>query len=55
MFKKMRFVILFEMLLNPSFKMMTSFAYIARTKASTSKFIYKEHFKSLGIGSLYEK
>ena len=40
MFKNMRFVILFDMLLNPSFKMTTSFANIARTTASTSKFIY---------------
>ena len=36
----MRLAILFEMFLNPSFKMMTSFANIARTTASTSKFIY---------------
>ena len=47
MFKNMRLVILFDMLFNPSFKMMTSFANIAtilaniaRTTASTSKFIY---------------
>ena len=40
MFKNMRLVILFDMLLNPSFKMMTSFANIARTTANTSKFIY---------------
>ena len=37
MFKKMRFVILFEMLLNASFKMTTSFADVARTTASTSQ------------------
>ena len=37
---KMRLVILFDMLLNPSFKMTTSFATIARTTASTSQFIY---------------
>ena len=36
----MRLATLFDMLLNPSFKMMTSFANIARTTASTSKFIY---------------
>ena len=36
----LRFVILFDMLLNPSFKMTTSFANIARTTASTNKFIY---------------
>ena len=38
--KNMRLVILFDIFLNPSFKMMTSFANIARTTASTSKFIY---------------
>ena len=40
MFENMRLVILFGMFLNPSFKMTTSFANIARTTASTSKFIY---------------
>ena len=40
MFKDMRLVILFDMILNPSFKMTTSFSNIAKTKASTSKFIY---------------
>ena len=40
MLKDMRLVILFDMLLIPSLKMMTSFANIARTTASTSKFIY---------------
>ena len=45
MFKNMRLVILFDMLLNPSFKMTTSFANIARTTASTSKFIYWERFQ----------
>ena len=40
MFKNMRLVILFDMPLNPYFKMMTSFANIARTTASTSKLIY---------------
>ena len=39
MFKNMRLVILFDMLLNPSFKMTTSFANVAGTTASTSKFI----------------
>ena len=38
--KNMRLVILFDMLLNPSFKMTTGFANVARTTASTSKFIY---------------
>ena len=55
MFKNMRLVILFDILLNPSFKMTTSFANIARTTASTSKFITRKDFKSLGIWSLYEK
>ena len=36
----MRLVILFNMLLNPSFKMMTGFTNIARTTATTSKFRY---------------
>ena len=40
MFKNMRFVILFDMLLNPSFRMTTSFTDTARTAAGTSKFIY---------------
>ena len=40
MFENMRLVILFDILLNPIFKMTTSFDNIARTTASTSKFIY---------------
>ena len=40
MFKNMRFVILFNMFLNPSFKMTVGFANLARTTGSTSKFIY---------------
>ena len=40
MFKNMRFVILFEIVLNARFKMTTNFADIARTTASASKFIY---------------
>ena len=39
MFKKMRLVILFDTLLNPKLKMTTSIANVARTTASTSKFI----------------
>ena len=35
----------FLMLLNPSFKMATRFTNIARTTASTSKFIYLERFQ----------
>ena len=51
----MRLVSLFDMLPNPTFKMTTSFANIARTAASASKYILEKIFKSLGIGSLYEK
>ena len=40
MFKNMRLVILFDMSLNPSFKMTASFTNIAKTTASLSKFIY---------------
>ena len=40
-----RFVTLFDMFLNPSFKMTTSFANVARTTASTSKFIYQERLQ----------
>ena len=39
MLKNMRLVILFYKVLNPSFEMVISFANIARTTASTSKFI----------------
>ena len=40
MFKNMILAILFDMFLNSSFKMTASFANVARTAASTSKFIY---------------
>ena len=40
MFKNMRLAILFDMFLNPSFKITTSFANIARITVSTSEFIY---------------
>ena len=40
MFKNMRLVILFDMFFNPSIKMTISFVNVARTAASTSKFIY---------------
>ena len=49
MFKNMRHAILFNMLLNPSFNMTTSFANVAKTTASTSKFIYYERFEVLLI------
>ena len=45
MFKIMNLVILFDMFLNPIFKMTLSFAHVARPTASTSKFIYKERFQ----------
>ena len=40
MYKNMRVVTLFDMFLNPSFKMITSFANIARTTASTNKSVH---------------
>ena len=49
MFKNMRLAILFNMLLNPSFNMTTSFANVAKTTANTSKFIYYERFEVLLI------
>ena len=55
MFENMKLVILFDIFLNPSFKMTIGFTNIARTAASTSKFGYFKIFKSSGIGSLYEK
>ena len=39
MFKNMRLVILLDIFFNPSFELTASFANIARTTASTSKFI----------------
>ena len=41
----MRLVILFDMLLNPNFKVTTGFANVARATPSTSKFIYHERFQ----------
>ena len=40
MFKNMRLVILFDMFLNPSFKMTISFTNMAKITASTSELIY---------------
>ena len=54
MFKNMRLVILFEIFLSPSFKMMTNFANIVRTTPSTSKLNTRKDYKSSGTGSLYE-
>ena len=42
MFNNMRLFTLFDMLLNPSFKMTASFANTARTTSSTRNFIYQE-------------
>ena len=56
--KNMRLVIVFDMLVNPNFKMKTSFAYIFRTAGSTSKQVNlytRKDFKSSGTGSLCEK
>ena len=53
--KKMKLIILFDMFLNPSCKIATSFANIARTTISTSKLNTRKDFKSSGIGSVYEK
>ena len=39
MLKNLGLVILFDIIINPSFKMTTSFGNIARTAASTSKYI----------------
>ena len=44
MFKNIRLAILFDKLLNPSFKMTASFANIVGTAASTTKFISQERF-----------
>ena len=44
MFKNMRLVMLFDMFLNPSFKMTTNFANIGRTAISTREFMYYERF-----------
>ena len=49
MFKNMRLVIFFDMFINLIFEMTTSFANVAKTTASTSKFIYYERFEVLLI------
>ena len=43
----MKPVILFDIFFNPSFKMMTDFANIARTTASKSKLMYWERFQTI--------
>ena len=56
MFKNMTLVILFDMLVSPSFKMTTNFVNVARTTQLAQVNLYiRKDFKSLGIGSLYEK
>ena len=50
MFKNMRLVIRFDMfLLNPSFKMTTTFTNVARTTANTNKFICQEMSQEMGL------
>ena len=53
----MRIVILFDMFLNPSFKMAKSFANIARTTLQLAhvNLYTRQNFKLPGIGSLYEQ
>ena len=41
----MTFVTFFDMLINHIFKMTTCIAHVAKTTASTSKFIYQEIFQ----------
>ena len=48
----MRLVIVFDMLINPSFKMTASFANIARTTGSKVDLYTRKDFNSLAIGSL---
>ena len=55
MFENMRLVILFDMFLSPSFKMTTSFANIARTTGSTSKFIFLGKISNHQEWGLYMK
>ena len=56
MSKNMRIVILFDMLLNPTFKLTTSFANIAIELQLAQVNLYtRNDFKLLDIGSLYEK
>ena len=53
-FKTVRLVILFDMFLNPCFKIITSFANIARTAARKSKLCTRKDFKLSRISSLYD-
>ena len=49
MFKNVRLVILFGMIFNPSFKMMTSFANMARIQLAPVNLYTSKDFKSLGM------
>ena len=49
MFKNMRLVIRFDIFLNPSFKMTTTFTNVARTTANTNKFICQEMSQEMGL------
>ena len=51
----MKLVILFNMLLDPNFKMTTSFANIAGLQLAQVNLYNRKDFKSSGVGCLYEK
>ena len=55
MFKNMKVVMFFDNLINPSFKMKTRFANIARTTVRQVNLYTRKDFKSWEIESLYEK
>ena len=55
MFKNTRLVIIFKMFLNPSFKMTKGLANILELQLAQVNLYARKDFKSLGIGSLYEK
>ena len=55
MLKNMRFVILFYMFHNSSFKKVTSFVNVVRLIASTRESIYQERFQIVRNRVLYEK
>ena len=55
MFKIMKLVIRFDMLLSPSFKRTTSFANIVELELAQVNVYTRKDFESLGIGSLYKK
>ena len=55
MLKNMRFVILFYMFRNSSFKKVASFVNVVRLIASTRESIYQERFQIVRNRVLYEK